>query len=89
MLPPEAERDFGEPEGERRPVGRAELPLLADREHERHLAGRRRIEQHGHQRPQRALRERRDREHQHGTRAQRLEDERDAEHRRAIVREAN
>ncbi len=84
--PADDEGDVGEPVGERRSIGRAEHPLVADREHQRHIAGRRRVEQRGHHRPERALRQRRHPEHQHGTRAQRLEDERDAEHRRAVER---
>jgi hypothetical protein len=41
----ELECDLGEPERERRAVGGAELPFVADGQDERHLAGRRGVEQ--------------------------------------------
>ena len=64
---------FRQPERQRRPEIGAELQLVADREHERHVAGRPGIEQRRHQRPQRRLRQRGDPHRQRRTRAQKLD----------------
>ena len=76
----EAERDLAEPERQRRPEIAAEHEFVADGEQQRHLAGRRAVEQRGHQRPQRGLRQRHGPEHHRRAPAQEFDDQGDVMH---------
>ena len=75
-----SEHDLGEPERERRSKVGAELELVSDREHVRHVTGRTGIEQGGNQRPQQRLHQRRQPDGQRRARAQQFNENGDVKH---------
>ena len=78
--------DLGEPERQRRPELGAELELVADRQHQRQLPGRRGVEQRRHQRPQHRLQHGHGPEQQARARAQQLDEQGHRNHRAANIR---
>ncbi len=59
-----AQGEFGEPIGERRRVACSQRHIASDRDHVRHIAGRRGIEDRGHHEPQKRLGQRGEPEHE-------------------------
>ena len=78
----DGEKYLREPEGKRRPEVAAELKLVPDRQHERHLVGGRGIEQRRNDQPERGLRERCCPEHGARLGAQQLDEQGNRKHRR-------
>ena len=85
--PADAIGGLSEPERERRADVAVELKFVAYRQHLRQIAGRRGVEQHGHRKPQRGLRQRRYPEDNRRTRADRFKVKGNVEHRAQRVRD--